>query len=181
MSLYLSIKLNSSSGIHLHGLQAMSGALLLILMFKKLQRSLTHDKLRERERPRVRLEWDLWSVTLPKSPCFLSGYKISARYIQTLLVAREESSHHFLFCYIDFPKDIIKESVLDGPSGDATHGSALVQSSQEKALSMDRHSCTTHPCTLWGHVTQTHDPSNGVQALTQTNSYAKRVRSKYRF
>lgn len=36
MSLYLSIKLNSSSGIHLHGLQAMSGALLLILMFKKI-------------------------------------------------------------------------------------------------------------------------------------------------
>lgn len=58
MSLYLSIKLNSSSGIHLHGLQAMSGALLLILMFKKLQ-SITHDNLRERERPRVRLEWDL--------------------------------------------------------------------------------------------------------------------------
>ena len=71
MSLYLSIKLNNSSGIHLHGLQAMSGALLLILMFKKLQRSITHDNLRERERQRVRLEWDLWSVTLPKSPRFL--------------------------------------------------------------------------------------------------------------
>ena len=113
--------------------------------------------------------------------CFLSGYKISARYIQTLLVAREESSHHFLFRFIDFPKDIIKESVLDGPSGDATHGSALVQASQEKALSTDRHSCTMHPCTLRGHVTQTHDPSNGVQALTRTNSSAKRVRSKYRF
>ena len=71
MSLYLSIKLNNSSGINLHGLQAMSGALLLILMFKKLQRSITHDNLRERERQRVRLEWDLWSVTLPKSPRFL--------------------------------------------------------------------------------------------------------------
>ena len=105
----------------------------------------------------MRLEWDLWSVTLPKSPRFLTGYKISARYIQTLLVAREESSHHFLFCFIDFPKDIIKDSVLDGPSRDATHVSVLVQSSQEKALSMDRHSCTTHPHTLRGHVTQTHE------------------------
>lgn len=38
-----------------------------------------------------------------------------------------------------------RASVLDGPSGDATHGSALVQSSQEKALSMDRHSHTTQP------------------------------------
>lgn len=170
MSLYLSIKLNSSSGIHLHGLQGMSGALFLILIFKKLQRSVTHESLREKERPRVRLEWDLWSVTLPKSPCFLTRYKISARYIQTLLVAREESSHHFLFCFIDFSKDIIKDSVLDGPSRDATHVSVLVQSSQEKALSMDRHSCTTHPRTLQGHVTQTHDPSNGVQALTHTNS-----------
>lgn len=55
---YLSILLNSSSGIHLHGLQTMSGALNLILTLKRLKTGMIHDKLGYRERLRVRLEWD---------------------------------------------------------------------------------------------------------------------------
>lgn len=46
---YLSILLNSSSGIHLHGLQTMSGALNLILTLKRLKRGMIHDKLGYRE------------------------------------------------------------------------------------------------------------------------------------
>lgn len=93
MSLYLSIKLNSSSGIHLHGLQGMS-ELIPDFYILKLQRSITHDSLRERERPRVRLS-GTYGARLYLNPSLLTGYEISARYIQTLLVAREESSHHF--------------------------------------------------------------------------------------
>lgn len=58
-------------------------------------------------------------------------------------MARKESPLPFLFGFSESPKDLVKESVLDGPHGrDATHGSALVKSSQEKVLSMYRHSCT---------------------------------------
>lgn len=59
-------------------------------------------------------------------------------------MAREESRIPFLFGFSESPKNLVKESVLDGPSRDATHGSALVKSSQEKVLSMYRHSRTYH-------------------------------------
>lgn len=60
------------------------------------------------------------------------------------LVAREELPLPLLFGFSEFPKDLVKESVLDGPRRDATRGSALVKSSQEKVLSMYRHSHTYH-------------------------------------
>lgn len=88
---------------------------------------------------------ELMVIFFSKSPCFLNGYKLSAEYTQTLLVAREESSHPFLCGFNEFPKDLVTGSVLDGPSGDATHGSALVKSFQEKALFTYKHSYTTQP------------------------------------
>lgn len=78
-----------------------------------------------------------------ESPCFLSDSQLSAQHPYTLLVAREESSHPFLLGFSEFPKELIEELILDGPYGDATHGSALVRSSQDKALSMSRHTGTT--------------------------------------
>lgn len=76
------------------------------------------------------------------------------------LMAREESSHPFLWGFSEFPKEIVRQLVLDRPYGDVTHGSALVKSSQEKALSVSRHIGTTQP-----YVTQTPGPQYQRQSL----------------
>lgn len=73
----------------------------------------------------------------------MSGSQLSPQRPYTLLAEREESSHPFLLGFREFPKEPVEELVMDGPYGDATHGSALVKSSQEKALSMSRHTGTT--------------------------------------
>ena len=64
----------------------------------------------------------------------MSGSQLSAQRPYALSVAREESSHPFLLGFSEFPKELVKELVLDGPYGDATHGFALVKSSQEGTL-----------------------------------------------